>query len=98
MASLIPERESMMHFRPSEPFGKTLILRVSSPERGRFEVRADNDALLGAAGDEVKAIWNAVLAADLASEHGYRVRVLVKRGDTFIEEYVAKPQSPPNAA
>jgi hypothetical protein len=87
----------MLHFRQSEPFGKTRILRVSSPERDRFEVRADNDELLGIAGDEVKAIWSAVLAADLVSERGYRVRVLVKRGDAFVEEYVAKPQSPPAA-
>jgi hypothetical protein len=84
----------MMHYRQSEPFGRTRIFRVSSPERGRFEVRDDEDALLGNSNDEVKAIWSAVLAADLVSERGYRVRVLVKRGDAFIEEYVAKPQPP----
>lgn len=83
----------MIHHR-AEPFGKTRIFRVFSPERGRFEVRADDDELLGSATDEVKAIWNAVLAADLVSKQGYRVRVLVKRGDTFIEEYVAKPKPP----
>ena len=83
-----------MHYRQSEPFGRTRILRVSSPERGQFEVRDDEDALLGNSSDEVRAIWSAVLAADLASERGYRVRVLVKRGDAFVEEYVAKPQAP----
>jgi hypothetical protein len=83
----------MIHHR-AEPFGKTRIFRVFSPERGRFEVRADDDELLGSANDEIKAIWSAVLAADLVSELGYRVRVLVKRGDAFIEEYVAKPQLP----
>ena len=82
----------MMHYRQSDPFGKTRIFRVSSPERGRFEVRADDDELLGSTQDEVKAIWSAVLAADMVSERGYRVRVLVKRGDAFVEEYVAKPQ------
>ena len=82
----------MLHYRQSEPFGKTRILRISSPERGRFDVRSDNDELLGSSTDEIKAIWNAVLAADLVSEQGYRVRVLVKRGNDFIEEYVAKPR------
>ena len=86
----------MIH-QHSEPFGKTRIFRVLSPERGRFEVRADDDELLGSANDEVRAIWNAVLAADLLSKQGYRVRVLVKRGDAFIEEYVAKPQPPANS-
>ena len=84
----------MIHHRQAEPFGKTRVFRVSSPERGRFEVRADDDELLGSTNDEIKAIWNAVLAADLMSKLGYRVRVLVKRGDAFIEEYVAKPQPP----
>ena len=84
----------MMHYRQSEPFGKTRIFRVSSPERGRFEVRDDENELLGSSNDEVKAIWSAVLAADLVSQRGYRVRVLVKRGETFIEEYVATPKPP----
>jgi hypothetical protein len=84
----------MMHYRQSEPFGKTRILRVSSQGRDRFEVRGDDDELLGTAADEVKAIWSAVLAADLVSEKGYRVRVMVQRGDAFVEEYVAKPQQP----
>jgi len=84
----------MTHHR-AEPFGKTRIFRVISPERGRFEVRTDDDELLGSTNDESRAIWNAVLAADLVSKQGYRVRVLVKRGDAFIEEYVAKPQPPP---
>jgi len=84
----------MIRYRQSEPFGETRIFRVFSPERGRFEVRGDDDELLGSANDEIKAIWSAVLAADLVSEQGYRVRVLVKRGDAFIEEYVAKPQTP----
>ena len=84
----------MMHYRRSEPFGRTRIFRVSSPERGRFEVRDDKDTLLGDANDEIKAIWNAVLAADLVSELGFRVRVLVKRGDAFVEEYIARPQPP----
>ena len=84
----------MMYDRQSEPFGKTRIFRVTSPERGRFEVRDDEDALLGISNDEVKAIWSAVLAANLVSERGYHVRVLVKRGDTFVEEYVAKAQAP----
>jgi hypothetical protein len=84
----------MMHYRQSEPFGKTRIFRVSSPERGRFEVRGDDDELLGSSNDETKAIWSAVIAADLVSKKGYRVRVLVKRGDDFVEEYVAKPQPP----
>lgn len=83
-----------MHYHQSEPFGTTRIFRVFSPERGRFEVRADDDELLGSAHDEVKAIWSAVLAADLVSEQGYRVRVLVKRGNAFVEEYIAKPQPP----
>jgi hypothetical protein len=84
----------MLHYRQSEPFGKTRILRVSPQGRDRFEVRGDDDALLGTAADEVKAIWSAVLAADLVSESGYRVRVLVQRGDAFVEDYVAKPQLP----
>ena len=84
----------MMHYRQSEPFGRTRIFRVSSPERGRFEVRDDEDVLLGNSNDEIKAIWSAVLAADLVSERGYRVRVLVKRKEAFVEEYVAKPQAP----
>jgi hypothetical protein len=83
----------MMQQPPPEPFGKTRIFRVSSPERGLFEVRDDNEMLLGSSPDEIKAIWSAVLAADLMSERGYRVRVLVKRGDAFVEEYVAKPQA-----
>src|ERR1700759_1359563 len=87
-------RSHMMHYRQSEPFGKTRIFRVSSPERDRFEVRDDEDTLLGSSNDEIKAIWSAVIAADLVSERGYRVRVLVKRGDAFVEEYVAKPQPP----
>ena len=84
----------MIQYRQSEPFGKTRILRVAPKGRERFEVRGDDDELLGTAADEVKAIWSAVLAADLVSESGYRVRVLVQRGDAFIEEYVAKPQLP----
>jgi len=84
----------MMHFRQSEPFGKTRILRVEAIGRDAFEVRDDNGDLLGTATDEIKAIWSAVLAADLVSERGYRVRVLVKRGDAFVEEYIAKPQLP----
>ena len=67
----------MIHHR-AEPFGKTRILRVFSPERGRFEVRADDGELLGRANDEVRAIWSAVLAADIMSEQGYRVRVLTR--------------------
>ena len=86
--------DPMLHYRQSEPFGKTRTMRVSSPERGRFEVRGDDDELLGSSNDEIKAIWSAVLAADLVSERGYRVRVLVKRGNSFVEEYVAKPQPP----
>ena len=84
----------MMHYRQSEPFGRTRIFRVSSPERGRFDVRDDENDLLGSSNDEIRAIWSAVLAADLVSQRGYRVRVLVKRGDAFIEEYVAEPQPP----
>ena len=60
-------------------------------------MRGDDDELLGSSNDEIKAIWSAVLAADLVSERGYRVRVLVKRGEAFVEEYVAKPQPPANA-
>jgi len=84
----------MTQYCQSEPFGKTRILRVAPKGRERYEVRDDDDELLGIAADEVKAIWSAVLAADLVSESGYRVRVLVQRGDAFIEEYVAKPQLP----
>jgi hypothetical protein len=85
----------MLHYRPSEPFGKTQIFRVCPDGRDRFAVRNDDDELLGTSGDETKAIWSAVLAADLMSEQGYRVRVLVKRGGSFSEEYVARPKARP---
>jgi hypothetical protein len=80
-----------VNYRQSEPFEETRIFRVSCSGRGPFEVRTEDDTLLGAAGDETKAIWSAVLAADLMSRQGYRVRVIVKRSGTYFEEYVAKP-------
>jgi hypothetical protein len=69
----------------------TRIFRVCPKGRNAFEVLTEDDELLGSSSDEVKAIWSAVLAADLMSERGYCVRVLVKRGDAFLEEYVATP-------
>jgi hypothetical protein len=89
-----PARSETMPHRPSEPFGNTRILRVTRDGRDRFEVRSEGGELLGASNDQIKAIWSAVLAADLISARGYHVRVLVQRGAAFVEEYVAKPQPP----
>ena len=86
-----PIRAANLNYRQSEPFAETRIFRVSRSGRGRFEVRTEDDALLGTAGDETKAIWSAVLAAELMSKQGYRVRVMVKRNGSYFEEYVAKP-------
>jgi hypothetical protein len=85
-----------MRYRQSEPFGTTRVFRVCAHGRDRFEVRSDDDELLGTSSDEIKAIWSAVIAADLMSVRGYRVRVLVERGGSLFEEYVAKPADFPD--
>ena len=76
----------------SAPSNMMRTFRICPKGRDAFEVRGDDNELLGSSSDEVKAIWNAVLAADLMSERGYCVHILVKRGDTFFEEYVATPR------
>lgn len=80
-----------MPISETDRFGTTRILRVRPAGMGIFEVRDDDGGLLGTAPDEVKAIWSAVISADLMSERGYRVRVLSKRGENFLEEYVSTP-------
>jgi hypothetical protein len=80
-----------MSIPETDRFGTTRILRVRPAGMGVFEVRDDDGALLGTSPDEVKAIWSAVISADLMSERGYRVRVLSKRGEDFLEEYVSEP-------
>ena len=87
-----------MRFRNAKPFGATRILRVHAVGIGRFEVRDGDDSLLGTSHDEVKAIWNAVLAADLLSGRGYCVHVLVRHLGNTTEEYVAKPSGAPTKA
>jgi len=80
-----------MSIPETDRFGTTRILRVRPAGIGVFEVRDDDGELLGTAADEVKAIWSAVVSADLMSERGFRVRVLSKRGEKFLEEYVSEP-------
>lgn len=80
-----------LSYRQSDQFAETRLVRVTEPLRGHFEVRTQDDELLGTAGDKTKAIWSAVLAAELMSKQGCRVRVMVKRNGAFFEEYVAKP-------
>ena len=75
----------------ADRFVTTRILRVRPAGRGVFEVRDDDGGLLGTSPDEIKAIWSAVISAALMSERGYRVRVLSKRGEDFLEEYVSEP-------
>ena len=78
-----------MNYRQSKRFPATRIVRVSRSGRDRFEVRNEDETLPGAGGDEIKAIWSAVLAADLMSRQDRRVRVMVKRGDTYFEDQAA---------
>lgn len=64
------------------------VQRVGDHE---FEVRDEDRKLLGTSGNEVQAIWGAVLKAEEASKSGCTVRVLVERDGREFEEFVAKP-------
>ena len=63
----------------------TRIFRVRKLASGYYEVRDDFGNLLGATGDEAKAVHHAQCSARFFREQGFPARVLVKRGEDFVE-------------
>jgi hypothetical protein len=63
----------------------TRIFRVRCIAGGYYEVRDDYGSLLGTTGDEAKAVRHAQCSAQFFREQGLAARVLVKRGEDFVE-------------
>ena len=63
----------------------TRIFRVRKVTAGYYEVRDDYGNLLGTTGDEAKAVHHAQCSARFFREQGFLARVLVKRGEDFVE-------------
>jgi hypothetical protein len=63
----------------------TRIFRVRRIAGGYYEVRDDYGNLLGTTGDEARAVWHAQCSAQFFREQGSPARVLVKRGEEFVE-------------
>ena len=63
----------------------TRIFRVRRLASGYYEVRDDYGSLLGTTGNEAKAVWHAQCSAQFFREQGFAARVLVKRGEEFVE-------------
>ncbi|HXS07733.1 MAG TPA: hypothetical protein VN723_13165 [Rhizomicrobium sp.] len=63
----------------------TRIFRVRRLASGYYEVRDDYGSLLGTTGDEAKALHHAQCSAQFFREQGFAARVLVKRGEEFVE-------------
>ena len=61
------------------------IFRVRRIVGGHYEVRDDYGSLLGTTGDEAKAVRHAQFSAQFFREQGFLARVLVKRGEEFVE-------------
>ena len=61
------------------------IFRVRRITNGYYEVRDDYGSLLGTTGDEAKAVLAAECSAQFFREQGFAARVLVKRGEAFVE-------------
>ena len=61
------------------------IFRVRRIAGGHYEVRDDYGSLLGTTGDEAKAVRHAQCSAQFFREQGLLARVLVKRGEEFVE-------------
>jgi hypothetical protein len=61
------------------------IFRVRRIAGGYYEVRDDYGSLLGTTGDEAKAVRHAQCSAQFFREQGLLARVLVKRGEEFVE-------------
>lgn len=63
----------------------TRTFRVRRLASGYYEVRDDYGSLLGTTGDEAKAVHHALCSAQFFREQGFLARVLVKRGEEFVE-------------
>lgn len=63
----------------------TRIFRVRRVINGYYEVRDDYGSLLGTTGDEARAVWHAQCSAQFFREQGFLARVLIKRGEEFVE-------------
>ena len=63
----------------------TRIFRVRRVASGYYEVRDDYGSLLGSTGDEARAVHHALCSAQFFREQGFPARVLVKRGEEFVE-------------
>ena len=63
----------------------TRVFRVRKLASGYYEVRDDYGNLLGTTGDEAKAVRHAQFSAQFFREQGILTRVLVKRGEEFVE-------------
>ena len=61
------------------------VFRVRKIAGGYYEVRDDYGSLLGTTGDEAKAVHHAQCSAQFFREQGFLARVLVKRGEDFVE-------------
>jgi len=61
------------------------VFRVRQIAGGYYEVRDDYGSLLGTTGDEAKAVRHAQYSAQFFREQGLAARVLVKRGEDFVE-------------
>jgi hypothetical protein len=63
----------------------TRVFRVRRIAAGYYEIRDDYGSLLGSAGDETKAVHHARCSAQFFRDQGFAARVLVKRGEEFVE-------------
>lgn len=63
----------------------TRIFRVRRIAGGYYEIRDDYGSLLGTTGDEARAVHHAQCSAQFFREQGFLARVLVKRGEDFVE-------------
>ena len=63
----------------------TRIFRVRKIAAGYYEIRDDYGSLLGTAGNEAKAVHHARCSAQFFRDQGFASRVLVKRGEEFVE-------------
>ncbi len=63
----------------------TRVFRVRKIATGHYEIRDDYGSLLGTAGDEAKAVHHARCSAQFFRDQGFPSRVLVKRGEDFVE-------------
>lgn len=63
----------------------TRVFRVRRIAGGYYEVRDDYGSLLGTTGNEAKAVHHAQCSAQFFRDQGLPARVLVKRGEEFVE-------------